>query len=190
MPGTRRHLARACIMIIAVSSAVAAEQSSAQAYGISGCKLAGYTNTGIYHITYKNNMTTNATAGNAGIRGWNYTAAPIWFEASSSPKVVLTEANYGNTGWDGHTNRPCSYGVYTPPTTTQFNDTYMNGEPAGHKQEITVHELGHALGLEHVHSTSCSSMAIMEGSSTSTYWTCGFSTPRNDDIAGADRIYP
>jgi hypothetical protein len=74
--------------------------------------------------------------------------------------------------------------------TSWFNRYYEDAYPAAEREATMVHELGHALGLDHqgANLSHCSTVPIMYPS-LDNYTVCGKITPQSDDINGINAIY-
>jgi predicted Zn-dependent protease len=104
----------------------------------------------------------------------------------------MRSVNHGNTGYDGITYWSCDpvNKQMLRPTYTDYN-TYLTDQPqysANALESIMVHELGHAVGLDHSGSMPCS-VPIMYFSSAR-FFTCSEILPQQDDINGINFLYP
>ncbi|WP_159621501.1 matrixin family metalloprotease [Ruania rhizosphaerae] len=120
-----------------------------------------------------------------GINAWNAESIPRTYTSSPSDAVVgLGTLNNSSVSYDGIANWTCSSGT-TTSATGRINTAYTSGYSSTKLRSLTVHELGHILGLDHP-SSGC---MIMRSSTSTRYGTCGLSTPASDDIAGVNAIY-
>lgn len=99
---------------------------------------------------------------------------------NDSSNFRIDARNDGNNGLGGYTEWICPVGL-TTSSTSWWNTYNSNGYSAFNKQAMMVHELGHALGLAHV----SSSTAIMNRNPLTT----GRNTPNTDDKNGVNSLY-
>jgi Matrixin len=161
----------------------------AKAWGPNPCRW--------YDYPLRDNITTKYTGGkstynyglNVGDVNWNGAQNRINFVITSgTPQVNAVEANFGNVNYDGTTISSCSGSWFSGNVGVRWNSYHTNGYTATEKYQVITHELGHALGLAHS-GYLCSVPAIMYTSS-SRYWTCGWTTPQADDVDGINAMYP
>jgi Matrixin len=135
---------------------------------------------------YYSSMDSSAIADWDNGRGaWNSSAALIWYYKVSSSSIQAYELNTNYYTWAGATQ--CGANIFHNFT---YCDTYINyyyvnlyGYPAGERQTITAHELGHVAGL--AHHDGC----YLMNTSLSNWDQCGINTPTSDDIAGINAMY-
>lgn len=128
------------------------------------------------------------TASNAALSDWKATPTPITFTPATTYKLGIDVGGYGSSGYDGITYTYCGTGVQTSASNSYYNSYYTNAYTATAKRQVMVHEVGHALGLGHAGSASCSGQPIMYPSS-SRYFTCHHVVPQTDDVNGINVIY-
>ena len=133
----------------------------------------------------------------AAASSWNYSGTPITYRVASSGYIgALADYNFGNVSFDGitafdgqGTNNPgCGSDGLIQSFNTWWNKYYTDSYSNAARQSVMTHELGHALGLAHSGSSSCSGQPIMYYSSAR-YSTCGHVGPQADDRNGISYLY-
>lgn len=187
------------LVVGALAAAVPA--TSASAYNLLGCKFAGSGNALKWQDVTRSSG--YASAGASAVSAWNSTSTQFnMAKVSSGANIRVADGNYGAT-WmgasfvgitlDSHQANPitnsCSGGTWDTTIVTWWNTHYTDSFTATKRKAIMVHELGHALGLAHTSGSGCS-VGIMDVNINTKYDECGgFSTPRQDDINGANALY-
>lgn len=132
------------------------------------------------------------------ISAWNVTTTPVYFtQVTTGANVAVADGNFGSVHFDGITRdnqgvsppQCLSSGYWKYGLVTWWNRFHTDSYSNAKRQSVMVHELGHALGLAHTPSTACSTLAIMYPGTDLRYDTCGWTTPRNDDIAWVNTLY-
>jgi hypothetical protein len=100
---------------------------------------------------------------------------------SSNLKRVLLCCEHSRLGHACSGGHSSGFGSY-------WNKYYTDGYSSTARRQVMVHELGHAIGLGHSGSPSCSGQPIMYANSNR-YFTCGRYAPQQDDINGINYLY-
>jgi hypothetical protein len=131
------------------------------------------------HVQYNSNL-INADAGltNNGIRAWNASPAPVILQQLSGSLQVNSTERYDMAApsWTSY----ATSGGYFTYAHIYYNDHVMANYGQPYANNIAMHELGHAMGLDHTH--GC--IGVMDGDVI-----CGFTAPQQDDINGISALY-
>jgi hypothetical protein len=173
----------------------------ANAYNLFHCRFAGGGN----NLKWQDSTTraSYSTIAHDAISLWNSTSTQFNFtQVTAGTNVQIADGNFGktwmgaassgltltNTGKDPLTM--CGGGPWDVGLVSWFNRYYTDGYPAARRQAIMVHELGHALGLDHTTGEGCIPSIMDVDLDDPAKWTrCGRTTPKQDDINGVNSIY-
>lgn len=101
------------------------------------------------NVTYTDYTTTRWPVGDA-MNAWMYTSVSnslyLYWRGSGSSDVMVYENWYGTNGWYAYTWNYASGGCMTG-SIVNMNNTYHAG--AYHAKSVSVHEIGHTLGIAH-----------------------------------------
>lgn len=158
----------------------------AQAYATLGCR---WTSTNIVwtnasSTAYKSTATDAVAAWTSAVSVVSLSAVPPEY----SYNIRLFDVNQGATNIDGSTSYYCPAGYFSGIVYSSVNTYYTDNYSADGRKQVMVHEFGHALGLDHSGTSTCSGQPIMYYSSAR-YFTCNHVNPQTDDIAGINHIY-
>ncbi|NIL59952.1 matrixin family metalloprotease [Salinispora arenicola] len=198
----KKIIATALVSLTATLGGLTFTETPAAAYNLYGCKYSG---SGI-NLKWQpalNNTSAYLNPAQWSIKVWNQVSAPVYFtQVTSGANLRIADGNFGNLPFDGvlldasgvdpvgdDPLNKCNNGFWSETNTTWWNTYYTDGASGQKKQSIMVHEIGHALGLAHRQTSSCSTSSIMEPVTYRRYDVCGHATPQADDIDGANYLY-
>ncbi|CAM2773798.1 matrixin family metalloprotease [Paenibacillus sediminis] len=156
--------------------------TSASAYNLLGGKY-GVTTIG---FNYQGTSATYNLATATGISAWKNANVDVSFESHSAGEtntILFYNDSYGaNIGWNAQcANKPVhTSGTYTK-SIIDFNTSTMDSMSNAQRQGVSAHEIGHALGLDHV-SDKYQIMCTWGDGRVAT-------SPGSDDIKGVNYLY-
>lgn len=162
--------------LILAAGAVAVPSVAASAYTLTGCSWGPYGS----NVTWLNHSPSGDyyNSGTAAGYSWAATTDINGMSPNNGLLVGYTD-NKGANGYDGWTTWGCNGNATTYANAT-LNPYYMNSKTYAAKKTVWLHELGHALGLNH-----SGSYAVMYSCAACT----GFTTPQPDDVKGINVRY-
>lgn len=95
--------------------------------------------------------------------------------------LILGSYDAGNVGWNGMCMTTYGNDGYHLRSNIIGNEYYMDSMTSNERQGVYAHEIGHALGLDHVTNTSQVMCTWADGRQVY--------LPGNDDVAGANYLY-
>lgn len=120
---------------------------------------------------------------NAAANYRNSTDLNLYTSTTKRGSFQADVANYGADGYEGFTNVACPLGV-TTNASSRVNTHYLSSAVTARVQVVWLHELGHAIGLNHVTSTA----RVMYTSATTAY-NNGVRSLTSDEVNGVNSIY-
>jgi hypothetical protein len=176
----RGRLAALAIALGLVIGTIAAP-APAFAYTTTGCKWS----TGDLRIDWRyvngNFRTAFSYARNQYTSGTDVNLSTM---DESGPTFKAQNSNYGATGYEANANWTCPFGS-TNSATVRINQYYLAGlEPATRLKVVWQHEIGHALGLDHVTTRA----RVMYTSASSAY-SAGVTGLTSDEVTGINALY-
>jgi hypothetical protein len=126
----------------------------------------------------------------AGANAWNLSMVPQFTSVAYSSSTRDVRVEWENLGATvgARTTTWCGTGHYSADPLIEWgaNASYYSTTP-NRRKALAIHELGHAYGLNHNNSNSCSQSiaGLMFTDPVSKTNSCGWTSPTTDDVNGA-----
>lgn len=175
-------MGRRQLMVLILAAAIIGPlgvASPASAYVLIGCKWTSGAPTVNYHNL--GGVTFSSEINNAASTWSGYTDVNMYSNTGSTLGVYYQ--NNGASGYAGLTPMACSGGsiLHAEP---RINIYYTNSYSTGKRKAVWVHELGHALGINHAPGN-----VIMNQCPPCLFDSVGYNWPTTDDVAGINYLY-
>jgi hypothetical protein len=177
----RRTIARLSAAAVLAFVAAVAVPLQAAAWTTTGCKY-GFYNVGVQVGTMYS--ADHSTALSRAMTRWSINTDVDLFSAGSSNLDAYTE-NLNDLNLAGYSNWQCPFGGATVWSNARLNTQTTPSYPTEKKVTVWLHELGHALGLNHTGGLA----AVMYECPACAYNNYGTVAPRPDDISGMNSLY-
>lgn len=162
---------------------------SANAYSLTGCRFSSAT------IPYSSPTPPTSYPATASRSDWTVNTDVASFATSSATiRIAFAYGYYGATGWSGLTQYySCAGtgGIHNNTVYLYINRTATDPYVPNARQSVISHEIGHAIGLGHVGSSTgiCLPATLMNPYDSFRYFTCGIYQTRADDRNAANSLY-
>lgn len=175
-PTLREKVIASSLGLLFAAAAIVVPGAAASAYTLTGCSWGPYGN----NVTWLNQAPSGDYYNTGTSAGYSWAAnTDINGMSPSNGLLVGYTDNKGANGYDGWTTWGCN-GNRTTYANATLNPHYMDSKSYAIKKTVWLHELGHALGLNH-----SGSNAVMYSCAACT----GFGWPQSDDINGMNSLY-
>ena len=193
IPAESRRVRLTIVMAIAALLSVmfvGSPAEKASAYTLVGCKFPTSSipySGGAGPSGYSNLTALLDWVGNTDITGMPTTT-------TATPRIDFQWDYFGASGWSGLTAIPnCSStgGLHAGVVSILINRSYLDSYSVNDRTSVTSHEIGHAIGLDHVGTSggACATTPLMNGYDAFRWSTCGIYLTQTDDRNGANYLY-
>lgn len=187
---SRRALGLAAILAVALTvSATPAYADDPTAFSLYGCRF----NSSAIKWQDSTGFVSWGNRAQFGATQWAGAAVPITLTKVTSGAQIRVELQ--NLPADTAPARTyystCSAGIFQGTVEWRYNTAVAGGYTTTEQQQIAVHEFGHALSLNHINKGTCSNLQMMDtdGQGSNGIYFCGYTAPRQGDVAGVNATY-